>query len=379
MEQRKSKYLLLYLKTGGGHLAPARSLANYLNNNYGESVETLLVDGFAKTNRLVRFIIEDGYRISQTKTPWIYETLYALYKIPIVSKTNNFLLSFFVYPGLRDILKREEPEKILIFHFFLIKPVYNLVKKEKLNVKVLTIVTDPFTAHPIWFLRKDQNFVLFSEKLKTKCLDNGIAEKDLNVFPFIIAEKFSNRVMDIRISALKEKYGFTGDRKIVLLLGGGEGIPKGEIIIRELVSKLRDIGIAVICGRNKNLFDNISAFVKNDGQTNIKIFGYVDFVDELINISDVVITKCGASTFMEILFCKKVPIVISYIWEQEKGNVEFLTENKLGVYEKRIDKLPETIKGILSNSEKYIEIKRNISDSNFENGVGKVSEFIMDF
>ena len=379
MEQRKSKYLLLYLKTGGGHLAPARSLANYLNNNYGESVETLLVDGFAKTNRLVRFIIEDGYRISQTKTPWIYETLYALYKIPIVSKTNNFLLSFFVYPGLRDILKREEPEKILIFHFFLIKPVYNLVKKEKLNVKVLTIVTDPFTAHPIWFLRKDQNFILFSEKLKRRCLDNGISEKKLNVFPFIIAEKFSRRVMDIRISVLKKKFGFSRDRKIVLLLGGGEGIPKGEIIIQELVSKLRDIEIAVICGRNKNLFDNISEFVKNDGLTNIKIFGYVDFVDELINISDVVITKCGASTFMEILFCKKVPVVVSYIWEQEKGNVDFLTENKLGVYEKRTDKLPETIGGILSNSEKYSEIKRNISNSNFENGVRKVSKFIIDF
>ena len=95
MEKKKSKYLFLYLKTGGGHLAPARSLADYLKHNYNESVETILVDGFSKTNRLVRYIIEDGYRISQTKAPWIYETLYALYKIPFVSELNNFLLSFF--------------------------------------------------------------------------------------------------------------------------------------------------------------------------------------------------------------------------------------------------------------------------------------------
>jgi UDP-N-acetylglucosamine:LPS N-acetylglucosamine transferase len=379
MEKRKSKYLLLYLKTGGGHLAPARSLANYLNHNYSASVETLLVDGFVKTNRLVRFIIEDGYRITQTKAAWIYETLYALYKIPIISKTNNFLLSLFVYSGLRGILKREDPEKILIFHFFLIKPVYKVVKKEKLSVKVLTIVTDPFTAHPIWFLRKDQNFILFSEKLKRKCVENRIPEKNLHVFPFIIAEKFSHKMMDLRINSLKEKFGFSGDRKIVLLLGGGEGIPKGEIIIRKFVSKLRDIEIAVVCGRNKNLFDKLSAYVKNDGLTNIKMFGYVDFVDELINISDVVITKCGASTFMEILFCKKIPVVISYIWEQEKGNVEFLTENKLGIYEKRIDKLPDTIKGIFSDYKKYIEIRKNISESQFENGVEKVSKFIIEF
>ena len=379
MEEKKSKSLFLYLKTGGGHLAPARSLSDYLAKNYAESVETTLVDGFAKTNRFVRYIIEDGYRISQTKAPWIYETLYALYKIPFISELNNFLLSFFTYPYLRKIIKKERPDKILIFHFFLIRPVYRLFKKEKLSCSVFTIVTDPFTAHPIWFLNKEQNFILFSEKLKKRCVENGISATRINVFPFIIAEKFSRRRDEINITELKKKLGFNVDNKVILLLGGGEGIPKGELIVRHLIGVLNNIEIAVVCGRNKNLFDNISLYTKQKNLTNIKLFGYIDFVEELINASDVVITKCGASTFMEILFCRKIPIVISYIWEQEKGNVEFLTENKLGVYEKRIEKLPETIKNIFSDNEKYSEIKRNISERNFENGVGKVAEFIKSF
>ena len=376
MEKRKNKYLFLYLKTGGGHLAPARSLTDYLKHNYNESVESILVDGFSKTNRLVRYIIEDGYRISQTKAPWIYETLYALYKIPLVSELNNFLLSFFIYPYLKEIIKKEKPEKILIFHFFLIRPVYRLLKKEKLNCSVFTIVTDPFTAHPIWFLNKKQNFILFSEKLKERCIEKGIAATRINVFPFIIAEKFSGRRNEINISKLKNRLGFSTDSKVILLLGGGEGIPKGEMIVRYLIRELNNIEIAVVCGRNKNLFDNLSLYMKQKNYTNIKLYGYIDFVEELITISDVVVTKCGASTFMEILFCNKLPIVISYIWEQEKGNVEFLTENKLGVYEKRIEKLPETIKGIFSDEEKYSSIKRNISERNFENGVEKVAEFI---
>ena len=157
---------------------------------------------------------------------------------------------------------------------------------------------------------------------------------------------------------IKKKLGFSTDSKVILLLGGGEGIPKGEMIVRQLISNINNIEIAVVCGRNKNLFNNLSHYVDQGGLTNIKLFGYIDFVEELINASDVVITKCGASTFMEILFCKKIPIVISYIWEQEKGNVEFLTENNLGVYEKRIEKLPEIIKGIFSDEEKYSGIKK---------------------
>lgn len=377
MEKKKNKYLFLYLKTGGGHLAPARSLADYLKHNYNESVETILVDGFSKTNGLVRYIIEDGYRISQTKAPWIYETLYALYKIPFVSELNNYLLSLFIYPYLKETINKEKPEKILIFHFFLIRPVYRLIKKEKLKCSVYTIVTDPFTAHPIWFLNKNQNFILFSEKLRKRCIDNGIPAKNINVFPFIIAEKFSGKRDGVNMPEIKKKLGFSTDSKVILLLGGGEGIPKGEMIVRQLISNINNIEIAVVCGRNKNLFNNLSHYVDQGGGTNIKLFGYIDFVEELINASDAVITKCGASTFMEILFCKKIPIVISYIWEQEKGNVEFLTENNLGVYEKRIEKLPEIIKGIFSDEEKYSGIKRNISERNFENGVEKVAEFIV--
>ncbi len=377
MGKKKNKYLFLYLKTGGGHLAPARSLADYLKHNYNESVETILVDGFSKTNGLVRYIIEDGYRISQTKAPWIYETLYALYKIPFVSELNNYLLSLFIYPYLKETINKEKPEKILIFHFFLIRPVYRLIKKEKLKCSVYTIVTDPFTAHPIWFLNKNQNFILFSEKLRKRCIDNGIPAKNINVFPFIIAEKFSGKRDGVNMPEIKKKLGFSTDSKVILLLGGGEGIPKGEMIVRQLISNINNIEIAVVCGRNKNLFNNLSHYVDQGGVTNIKLFGYIDFVEELINASDVVITKCGASTFMEILFCKKIPIVISYIWEQEKGNVEFLTENNLGVYEKRIEKLPEIIKGIFSDEEKYSGIKRNISERNFENGVEKVAEFIV--
>ena len=73
---------------------------------------------------------------------------------------------------------------------------------------------------------------------------------------------------------------------------------------------------------------------------------------------------------------KKVPLVNSYIWEQEKGNVDFLRNNKLGIYEKRIHKLPEIVQELFSDKNKLNEYKNNIKNYNFENGTAKVAEFI---
>ena len=152
MNSKKKKYLFLYLKTGGGHLAPARSVANYLNKYHDNEVETILADGFENVNSFTKFVIEDGYRILQNKGKWIYEWLYAWHKIKIVSQIGAFLVSRNIIKPLAELIKKELPDKIIVFHFFLIKPVYRVIKKLKLDIPVITVVTDPYIAHAsrIW-------------------------------------------------------------------------------------------------------------------------------------------------------------------------------------------------------------------------------------
>lgn len=375
MNSEKKKYLFLYLKTGGGHLAPARSLANYLNKYRGDKVETVLADGFENTKGFTRFIVEDGYRILQNKSKWIYEWLYAWHKIKWVSEIGSFLVSLNVEGSLKELIEKEQPDKIIVVHFFLIKPVYRVLEKIKLNIPVIILVTDPYIAHPLWFLNKKRNFVVFSEELKRRCIKKGIDEKRLNVFPFILDERFSEAPNDDEIKNYKRKHGFTKDN-ILLVMGGGDGIPHGETILQNLVKLKINFEIAFVCGKNKKLYNYAIQLKEKNKLDNLKVYGYVDFVYELLSIADVVITKCGASTFMEILMMKKVPIVNSYIWEQEKGNVDFLVKNNLGIYEKRIYKLPEIVKELFTDKNKLNEYKRNIENYNFENGTSKVAEFI---
>jgi processive 1,2-diacylglycerol beta-glucosyltransferase/1,2-diacylglycerol 3-beta-galactosyltransferase len=376
---KKEKYLLLYLKTGAGHLAPAKSIAKVLEQNHNKDIEPVLINGFEETNFIIKYAIEDGYRNLQAKATWIYEALYALFKFNFIARFYYTLISFFVKPYLRKVFKSLKPDKIIIFHFFLIEPVYDVIHELNMHLPVITAVTDPYTAHPLWFFRKKQNFIVFSERLKLDCIKGGIEESNINVFPFILNEKFSSPLDPVKVPGLKKEMGFAPDKKIILILGGGDGIPKGYRIIKTLVQNIKNVEIAIVCGKNKSLIRKVKKLKESEGLSSITIYGYVDIVYELVSISDLVITKCGASTFMEIVMSNKIPIIISYIWEQEKGNMEFLVDKKMGIYEPDVSKLSGLVNELLNDPIKYSEYIENIKKENLQNGNVKVAEFICNF
>jgi UDP-N-acetylglucosamine:LPS N-acetylglucosamine transferase len=375
LNNQKERYFLLYLKTGEGHLAPARSIAQYLSSIYGNSIEPVLVDGLTEANPLPRSILEKGYRLLQARAKWYYEFLYATNKFPPIGYLNVATANFFIKPYLKKRIKEERPAKIVIFHFFLIAPVFDILKELRYDIPVITAVTDPFTAHPLWFQRPQQRYIVFSERLKTYCMEKQkIPASQLHVFPFIIDEKFAAPLPSVEITRVKQKFGFGLDTKCVLIIGGGDGIPNGKHILRRLLDASLDVEIAIVCGRNKQLY--AVALELQRGFPSLKVFAFVDFVYELLNAADIVITKCGASTIMEILMMKKIPIINDYIWEQELGNMEFVRDNGLGIFERNIGKLPQIIKELVSDEGQYQRYRQNIEKMSLRSGTKDVAEFL---
>jgi processive 1,2-diacylglycerol beta-glucosyltransferase/1,2-diacylglycerol 3-beta-galactosyltransferase len=373
------KYLFVYLKTGGGHLAPAKAVAEKIKAKKKGDAEILLLDGLSKSNPLIKKVIEDGYRNAVNNAVWTFELLYALHKIRAISKLTAFLVSYFVKPGIEKYILLTKPEKIVVFHFFLIKPVFEIVEKFNLEIPVITVVTDPFTAHPMWFLRENQNFIVFSEILKEKCINRGIDKSKLKVFPFVLDSKFSQKTSYSKELLIRNKLGFQSDSKVILIIGGCDGMPHGKKILKSIITKNIDAEIAIVCGNNKKLFNHVSDLKDKNRIKNLKIYGFIDFVHSLISISDVVITKCGASTFMEILLMGKIPLVNNYIWEQEKGNMEFVCKKEMGILEKNTNRIPDVLYKLLTDIEYSNALRNNIKLASISNGVGPVSEYILKF
>jgi processive 1,2-diacylglycerol beta-glucosyltransferase/1,2-diacylglycerol 3-beta-galactosyltransferase len=373
------KYLFFYLKTGGGHLAPARAVAEKIKSKQKGTAEILLADGLLGARPIVKKIIESGYKNAVNQAVWTFELLYALNKFKPVARLTSKLVTYFIKAEIEKQIIENKPEKIVIFHFFIIQPVFEILKKNNLKIPVLTVVTDPFTAHPIWFLKKDQKFIVFSEMLKDKCIQVGIDAANLKVFPFVLDNKYSYKISTAKAQIIRKNLGYKSDSKIILILGGGDGMPKGKKILKKLITSNIDAEIAIVCGNNMKMFKHVYKIINKHRISKIRVYGYIDYIHSLIGISDIVITKCGASTFMEILLMGKIPLINNYIWEQEKGNMEFVCGSNMGILEKKIDRVPAVLNKLLTNNELYSHFSENIKKASIKNGVGPVSDYILEF
>lgn len=372
------KILFFYLKTGGGHLAPAKAVSDWIATNEPNKADIRLIDGFEGASKILKWIIEDGYRNSQTKYKWVFESLYFINKLRPIAYLTSFLVGIFIYSILLKIIRRERPSKIVLFHFFLVVPIRWALKRSGKQIPTLTVVTDPFSAHPIWFLNKNQKFVVFSNTLKEYLTTiRKIDSSNIEVFPFTIGEQFSKTIEYPLVKKRKELLGINENEKVILILGGADGIPNAKRLLLNLAAMQLQSQIVLVCGRNTKLFFQSQKIKTHLNFSNLIILRYVDYVRELLAISEIVITKCGASTFMEILHSKKIPLVSSYIWEQEKGNVDYICNNQLGLYEPKPEKLAKAAKTILEEQEKKTFFVRNIEKLELANGTPSLSQFIL--
>lgn len=374
----KRKFLFLYIPAGGWHISTSNSLVKYFQQHYGDQTQSFSVDGFVHANRLLKKIIIDGYKKSQTTGQRVYEFLYRLNKRRVIAKINQVLMSWFLKPEMKRLLRQYQPDHVVILHFFLTRPMVKAIKELHMETKITTIITDPFTIHKLRSLDKKMDYVVFSDRAKKAILERGVPEDQVREYPTILKEEFTHSLPLEKISDLKKKYHIDPSKKVVLVLWWGDGMPKGEKMVKEIINRNLDVQVLVVCGRSHQLYKKISDLQKQHPNFPLTAFGgFIDFVYDLINISDIIITKWWPATLMEILMMGKVPIINSYIREQEKWNVEFVVHNKLGFYETDVSKMITIVENIL-NGDDISYYQKNIQDLHLRNGTEETAEYLLE-
>jgi len=374
----KQKYLFLYIPAWWGHVSTANAVAIYFHQHYAEQADVEVIDGFQDANRLLKKIIIDGYKKSQTTGQRIYEFLYRCNKRRPIAKTNQVLLSWFLKSDMKKLLLQHKPTHVVILHFFLVRPMVKAIKELWLDIPITTIITDPFTIHKLRSLDKKMNYVVFSDRAKNAILERGVAEKNIHLTPVVLKEEFSKPLSEERIIELKKKFGLALDKKIILMLWWGDGLPKGAKTLQRLIDHNVDAQILVVCGRSDSFFRQVTKIQKQHPEVTIKAFhGFIDFIYDVVNVSDIIVTKWWPATLMEILMMNKIPLINSYIREQEKWNIQFVVDNKLGVYETDVAKMVEIVKQMLASEEYMSEYYRNIKNMQLKNGTQEVAEHLI--
>jgi UDP-N-acetylglucosamine:LPS N-acetylglucosamine transferase len=375
----KRKFLFLYLNTGAGHISAAKVLAQALKEQ-DPDVEIEMINGFDKKNMFGHLIFEKGYNYACNYIHGVFPLIYdagmhrwgqELFVRPLRFQTTRYL---------RHVFMEKHPTDIVSFHFALTPFAKSAIRNIPWNVNLTTIVTDPFTVPHAWFYEKDQKYFVYSQEAKDEAVKKcGVPPENVTIVPFLINEKYRMPPFSKEeIRAMKIKYGFDPAKKIVLLAGGGEGFPGAVEIITECVLNKAQFAVAMVCGRDKAFKDTLDILAATYPKLDLHVFGFIDYLDELVKICDCAVIKAGPATLMEVLYSRKPVIIIKYIHNQELGNMHYAVRHNVGYYIRNPRSVYRKINELLNDENFDIKMKHNFDSVNLDTDAGKIATLLLE-
>jgi len=398
MSKPKQHILFLYLSTGGGHIGAVKALMNSIASAYPDTeVETSLADGLPGGKGVRRQIIESGYTLVSTTFPFLWPPIYEFSRMSAFMRVQTDAMMRATTRNLARLIQERGATKIVNLHFLLNRPLAAALHRiGRTDIPTTTIITDPFTTHPLWTYRLESPSIVFSERARRDSRRRLIRQKlpadHVKIFNPILNQRFDERLPADEVRQLKISFGFDPDRPLILMAGGGEGLPNGETFLATLCAAKLDVQVAMVCGRNPtqyllsrhiarlagSLMEEHEKTPGKPGSTAVRVYGFVPFMYELMNMADAVVTKAGPATMFEVLKLRKPLILTSYLYGQERGNVDFVVRNRLGFLAPNPKSMIKILKRFLSDASLRTQVNQRISALHIGNGTAAITKYIVE-
>ena len=333
---------------GSGHEVAARAIEAALRKT-DKSIKTLCVcpiKGTSKTSKYVSFV----YLKLIKYTPKVMGYIHGNKTLSKITNATRNRLDKVGYKGYKDLIDSFKPDAIVCTHAYPCWVVSFIKEKTNLKAPLIGVVTD-FYAHYYWPSRNVDKYVVATEEAKNDLLSRGLSENKVEDIGIPIDPKFTEKKDKLKIwKKLRLKPNST-----ILVMGGGLGIgPMNQLV--KLLDTMDNINIIAVCGKNTKSRDKL---LKSKFKNKIIVKGYVSNMDELMEVSDIAVTKAGGLTVSECL-AKNLPMVIvNPIPGQEERNTDYLIKHNFAVKLKSKKHLTSAVKDLLKKGVKNKLAKPN--------------------
>ena len=367
----KKKVLITYATYGSGHKTVANYIYDYLNKHSNYEVKILdLLDYENIVGLISKKAFEQNFK-SQLSC-WMFNVTYVLSNNKTATMPyKQITKAIFKNKKLQQDIIDFNPDLLISTHFFGHIILGMLNKKKKTNCKIINIITD-YISHEMWL--KDEKsldaIIVSNEIVKQELVNKKISPKKIYPYGIPIKENFSNVN---NIEEVKNKYNVNNNKKTFLFFAGGSaGTSFSYKYFKRLLEEKLDINVIYVCGKNESLKCKAEKLVTNNEYQNVQVIGFSTEVNNLLAISDVVITKPGGISITECLESKKPMILIPGNGGQEIYNAKFVCKNGYGLNSKMTRQLIKNVNKLVKRKTLLYSITQKLDKYNDNKSVEKI-------
>lgn len=343
---KSQRILILMSDTGGGHRASAEALKSGFQELYGSKYHIDIVDVWSHHTPWPYNELPKSYSF-MVKYDFLWRFGFTTTQPRFIHVPISTAASLAINKHIGEAYEKYSPDLVVSVHPLMQHvPLRILRGRERAGLSpptnFATVVTDLTTCHNTWFHRGVDRCYVATPESERQALSLGLKPEQLRLFGLPIRPAFSRSYPSKK--RLRRHLGMHASAPAVLLVGGGEGMGPVEKTVSALAENVGGAcQVVVICGRNRQLVERLSSKSYPHGM-HVLVKGFVDNMPELMYASDLIITKAGPGTISEALICGLPMILNAFIPCQEEGNIPYVTENKVGVFEKDPNKVAELVK-----------------------------------
>ena len=350
------KILLLYITLNSGHHKASLAIENALKE-LSPSVETLNINAFRYTNPILEKVINRTYMGIIKNRPEVWEYLYDNPKVLKSVQGLRDAIHRFNSKKLNALLKDFNPDCVICTQAFPCGMIADYKKNFNPNLPLVGVLTD-HAPHSYWVFSNVDYYITPSELSRQNFMRNGVSESKIKVLGIPMHPRFmKNHDKDL----VCKKLGLETEVPVVLIMGGSQGLGPVEKIVDVLEGTRASFQLAVVCGTNKKLQKILYARLPRYNKK-LTVFGHIENVDELMEVSSIVITKPGGLTTSEAM-AKDLPmIIVRPIPGQELKNTEYLLSQGVGLKADDSEDIAALVQELMSNGTKLSEMRQRTKE-----------------
>ncbi|PYS93835.1 MAG: hypothetical protein DMF64_03465 [Acidobacteria bacterium] len=374
---REPKILIISSDTGGGHRSAAAAIVAgvqkfFAGDSYAVRVVRAVEESHSVTDKLVRF-----YNwVLRNRQHWMKYLFWAVNRIR--PETREFFQRRCI-GYVTELFEKWCPHVVVSVHP-LTQHIFARVLKElglADRVPLVTVVTDPcYGFWRGWACDDVRLYLVASEEARQQLIDYGVAPERIKVSGMPVHPKFE--LPDERAAqAARHALGLDPEKFTVFVNAGWVGGGNIPEIFRELIHGDLDVQAIFLAGKNEELraeAEQLAAHAKFP----VKVIGYSEQVEQLMQAANVMISKLGGLTTFEAFACR-VPIIADATtppMPQESGAAALIAKRGAGVLLKHARDIVPTVRRMCEDARYYASMRAATAALAIPNSTRRIVEEI---